>query len=117
MLPCQNRPHRSRKMKAVAVPATSAGEAIERMLVERKISTKINYDVLRDLTKNLSDQGTAAVSTGSSTCVVASHIASSGGSLNINRCPPITGRLPSLTTRKRTFSALNSGLDSFSAAK
>ena len=117
MLLWQNRPHRLRKTKAVAVPATSAGEAIERMLVERKISTKINYDVLRDLTKNLSDQGTTAVPSGSSVCVVSSHIASSGGSLNISRCPPIAGRLPSLTTRKRTFSALTSGLDSFSAAK
>ncbi|EDO28578.1 predicted protein, partial [Nematostella vectensis] len=30
-------------------PASTAGEAIEKMLVERKISSKINYEVLRDL--------------------------------------------------------------------
>lgn len=30
-------------------PASSAGEAIEKMLVEKKISSKINYEVLRDL--------------------------------------------------------------------
>ena len=87
------------------------------MLVERRISTKINYDVLRDLTKNLSDQGTSAVPTGSSAGAVATHVASSGHSLSISRCTPVTGRLPSLTTRKRTFSALSSALDSFSASK
>lgn len=30
-------------------PANSAGEAIEKMLVEKKISSKINYDVLKSL--------------------------------------------------------------------
>ena len=38
-------------------PASTAGEAIERMLVERRISTKINYDVLKDLDKTMSSQG------------------------------------------------------------
>ncbi len=30
-------------------PYSNAGEAIGKMLVERRISTKINYDVLRDI--------------------------------------------------------------------
>lgn len=30
-------------------PASTAGEAIEKMLVEKKISSKINYEVLRGL--------------------------------------------------------------------
>ena len=30
-------------------PASSAGEAIEKMLAEKKISSKINYEVLRGL--------------------------------------------------------------------
>ena len=42
--------YRKRKL-AHNQPASSAGEAIERMLVERRISTKINYDVLKDLDK------------------------------------------------------------------
>ena len=32
-----------------SVSANSAGEAIQQMLVEKKISSKINYDVLREL--------------------------------------------------------------------
>ncbi|XP_067628254.1 transcription factor IIIB 90 kDa subunit [Eurosta solidaginis] len=32
-------------------PSTSAGEAIEKMLQEKKISSKINYDILRTLTE------------------------------------------------------------------
>lgn len=31
-------------------PSSSAGEAIEKMLQEKKISTKINYDILKSLT-------------------------------------------------------------------
>lgn len=37
------------KRKKVITPADSAEEAIHTMLTERKLSTKINYDVLRDL--------------------------------------------------------------------
>lgn len=33
-------------------PANSAGEAIEKMLQEKKISSKINYDVLKSLNVN-----------------------------------------------------------------
>ncbi|KAI8130650.1 hypothetical protein FF38_05020 [Lucilia cuprina] len=35
--------------KKVIGPSTTAGEAIEKMLQEKKISTKINYDILRSL--------------------------------------------------------------------
>ncbi|KAF1377094.1 hypothetical protein PFLUV_G00218360 [Perca fluviatilis] len=38
-----------KKKKKVPVAALTAGEAIERMLEKKKISSKINYDVLRDL--------------------------------------------------------------------
>ena len=38
--------------------AQTAGEAIERMLQEKKISCKINYDVLKDLNKSGSSSGT-----------------------------------------------------------
>ena len=37
--------------KKVIGPSTTAGEAIEKMLQEKKISTKINYDILRTLTE------------------------------------------------------------------
>lgn len=39
-----------RSRKKVIGPSTTAGEAIEKMLQEKKISTKINYDILRTLT-------------------------------------------------------------------
>ena len=39
------------RKKGLGREAHSAGEAIEKMLQERKISSKINYDVLRDLKK------------------------------------------------------------------
>lgn len=37
--------------KKIIGPSTTAGEAIEKMLQEKKISTKINYDILRTLTE------------------------------------------------------------------
>ncbi|XP_014248604.1 transcription factor IIIB 90 kDa subunit [Cimex lectularius] len=45
------------KKKASLIPANSAGEAIEKMLQEKKISTKINYDVLKSLKINLKPDG------------------------------------------------------------
>ncbi|XP_062515553.1 transcription factor IIIB 90 kDa subunit-like isoform X2 [Corticium candelabrum] len=40
---------RRRKPKVATQPCKTAGEAIERMLQEKRISSKINYEVLRDL--------------------------------------------------------------------
>ena len=37
------------RRKKNQIPAETAEEAIQTMLTERKLSTKINYDVLRDL--------------------------------------------------------------------
>lgn len=37
------------KKKSNTTPANSAGEAIEKMLQEKRISSKINYDVLKSL--------------------------------------------------------------------
>eukprot|EP00794_Sanderia_malayensis_P019944 gene19944-21897_t len=42
-----------RRKKTGGVNADTADEAIKAMLAERKLSTKINYDVLRDLTADL----------------------------------------------------------------
>lgn len=51
-------PKKKRKpRKRTHVEASSAGEAIEKMLQEKKISNKINYEVLKKLTNSLS--GTA----------------------------------------------------------
>ena len=81
----------------------SAGEAIERMLVERKISTKINYDVLRDLVNGVAVEG----GPGNYRSFSPNTAAASESLLAISKAPPTTaGRLPSLTTRKRNFSAL-----------
>ena len=116
-----------KKKEQYQTPASSAGEAIERMLVEKKISSKINYDVLRDLDKTLSggeggggggggddeDDDDMEVDQFGMKSVLA-HISepeqSSSSydgfiqsSLNISRIPSGSNRLPSLATRKRTF--------------
>ncbi|KAL7730548.1 hypothetical protein ACLKA6_000545 [Drosophila palustris] len=39
--------------KKVIGPSSSAGEAIEKMLQEKKISSKINYDILKTLTEGM----------------------------------------------------------------
>ncbi|XP_070705338.1 BRF1 general transcription factor IIIB subunit b isoform X2 [Pempheris klunzingeri] len=44
----REKPKKSKK-KREEIEASTAGEAIERMLEKKKISSKINYDVLRDL--------------------------------------------------------------------
>ncbi|XP_044185136.1 transcription factor IIIB 90 kDa subunit-like isoform X4 [Acropora millepora] len=51
------------KKKVPTGPASSAGEAIEKMLVEKKISSKINYEVLRDLESSQTNKPTAPVQT------------------------------------------------------
>ncbi|XP_072031993.1 transcription factor IIIB 90 kDa subunit-like [Amphiura filiformis] len=47
-----DQPKKKKKQRKPQTPASSAGEAIEKLLVEKKISSKINYDVLRDLNKS-----------------------------------------------------------------
>lgn len=47
------------RRKAIG-PSTSAGEAIEKMLQEKKISSKINYDILRTLTEGSAAGGSTA---------------------------------------------------------
>lgn len=42
-------------------PANTAGEAIEKMLVEKRISSKINYEVLRDLETSQSNRPSTPV--------------------------------------------------------
>ena len=49
------------KKKVPTGPASTAGEAIEKMLVEKKISSKINYEVLRDLETSQSSKPTTPV--------------------------------------------------------
>ena len=39
----------NRKRKANRVEASTAGEAIQQMLLEKKLSSKINYDILKNL--------------------------------------------------------------------
>lgn len=105
-------------------PASTAGEAIERMLVEKKISSKINYDVLRDLDKGFGGDGSTIAD--ASTTPQSDESLTGGSSLtglssSVHTVPPVgdtssltitrmsssgSGRLPSLGTRKRTFSSL-----------
>lgn len=42
---------RKKQRKKQQIQASTAGEAIEKMLQEKKISSKINYEVLRDLNR------------------------------------------------------------------
>ncbi|XP_063803286.1 transcription factor IIIB 90 kDa subunit isoform X2 [Pseudophryne corroboree] len=50
----EQKPKKSSKRRA-PIQASTAGEAIEKMLEQKKISSKINYDVLRDLNSKGSD--------------------------------------------------------------
>lgn len=45
------------KKKRERIEAATAGEAIEKMLEKKKISSKINYDVLRDLNSKKGEAG------------------------------------------------------------
>lgn len=121
-----------RKQRMPYQPASTAGEAIERMLVEKKISSKINYDVLRDLDKGFGGDGSTIADasttpqsdesltggsslTGLSSSVLPVPIGDTS-SLTITRIPSSgSGRLPSLGTRKRTFSSLG-GLSMYSSS-
>lgn len=44
----EKKKRRTTRRKVIG-PSSSAGEAIEKMLQEKKISNKINYDVLKNL--------------------------------------------------------------------
>ena len=57
---------RRRKPRLPQQPCKTAGEAIERMLQEKKISSKINYDVLRDLNSSVHKPAKAIPATESS---------------------------------------------------
>ncbi|KAF5294970.1 hypothetical protein FQR65_LT10613 [Abscondita terminalis] len=48
----EKRKRRVVRKKQQVGPASSAGEAIEKMLQEKKVSSKINYEVLKSLTTN-----------------------------------------------------------------
>ena len=117
-----------KKRKEPLCPASSAGEAIERMLVEKKISSKINYDVLRDLDKvweqsdtimdsssikvqqDLSSEPESQlpISTNSpQTCFSSPQTitCSPQGSMSLTITRgPLSNRLPSLLSRKRPLS-------------
>ena len=93
--------------------ASNAGEAIERMLVEKRISSKINYDVLKDLADGFgANTGEVASLTSSHSHFKTDGSSSQGGESDgslppISRTPLVArGRLPSLSVRKRTFSTL-----------
>lgn len=55
--PEKKKKRNTRKKQAVG-PSNSAGEAIEKMLQEKKISSKINYDVLKSLNTALKQNET-----------------------------------------------------------
>ena len=125
-----------RKARVSSQPASSAGEAIERMLVERKISAKINYEVLRDLDRTTTTASSSNTTTDTDTSGVTvaedggrhsvADVSGSGlseggqegsagpsgwssGALLAPRSPLVTGRrdrLPSLQSRKRALPSL-----------
>ena len=91
------------------------------MLVEKRISTKLNYDVLRDIEidlgghqNSLNHTPSSGMPTDNQTGPVGGldRVASAPDNLAITRTP-MQPRLPSLTSRKRDFSSLG-GLSSFS---
>ena len=117
MTALQGRSRGSRKPKTYQQQTYSnAGEAIGKMLVERKISTKINYDVLRDI--EFDSENPAGSSNADSTAVVAEVTTTTSSGTSEVMQPPqsrslaitrtlVGNRLPSLSTRKRNFSSLH----------
>ncbi len=124
--------HNKRKQRAQHAPASSAGEAIERMLVEKKISSKLNYDVLRDLDAGFSgdsnsdasmldstqplgglgfgDPSSSGLTGMASVADGTDQFSHSSSSLEVARASPSgVGRLPSLRATKRSFSSLGGG--------
>ena len=115
------RPRKSKSQQQKGL-ALNAGEAIERMLVEKRISSKINYDVLKDLADGFgvapSELNLSSNLKPVTTISVQDRELNSEGTesmeLSISRGPSVaSGRLPSLSVRKRTFSSLepSSGLE------
>lgn len=116
---------RTKKPKAPHFQQTysNAGEAIGKMLVERRISTKINYDVLRDIdidsgslgsrTSSMNTQESAdSAENATAACTTVSggrqsEIPPVSNTLTITRTP-VRNRLPSLSSRKRNFSSFGS---------
>ncbi|KAM9840786.1 transcription factor IIIB 90 kDa subunit-like isoform 2-T2 [Aulostomus maculatus] len=88
----KEKPKKSKKKKET-IQASTAGEAIEKMLKKKKISSKINYDVLRDL----NSQGTGS-GAGSSPSRTASE-------------PSIRAEQKRLSRRRRRKTSSDSNLD------
>ena len=94
-------------------PAATAGEAIERMLVEKRLSSKINYDVLRDLEREQelqeNNNGEDMSNTANRILRETDHYSRgnerTSSLLSIDTSSSRTGstRLPSLTNRKRSL--------------
>ncbi len=78
------------------------------MLVEKRISSKINYDVLKDLADGFGSSASEINNITNSTSQPAPQEDVKDGVLPpITRTPVVArGRLPSLSARKRTFSTL-----------
>lgn len=107
---------------------SNAGEAIGKMLVERRISTKLNYDVLKDIEFDLgvasnclsSVNRNAAASANSPSALTDTSTTSQTGTPAASSSTPaanplaitrtrVGNRLPSLSTRKRSFHLLGTG--------
>ena len=87
-------------------PANSAGEAIERMLVEKKISSKINYDILKDLDR-VSQSEIGGASKDQTFGVGLGTPQPLASPLTVDKTPSLVSRrIPSLSSRKRSFSSL-----------
>ncbi|XP_067942655.1 transcription factor IIIB 90 kDa subunit-like [Watersipora subatra] len=84
-----------RKRRKVNINASTAGEAMEKMLQEKKLSTKIDYEVLKNLTNGSTNDITNKLSqTASSTAV--SNTISSTTQDNIDLVATIPTALPYL---------------------
>lgn len=66
---------KKRPRKKVIGPSSTPGEAIKKMLQEKKISSKINYDILKTLTSvSKGDEDTATETTGASASAVEEEV-------------------------------------------
>lgn len=108
----EKKKRRSTKKKAVG-PSATAAEAIEKMLQEKKISNKINYDILKSLTQSTlaedaNKQANESVSMETFTPVIKSYASSSTTSdiTPKSKAPRKSTKLPNIVERKTATSQL-----------
>lgn len=87
-------------------PSNTAGEAIEKMLQEKKISSKINYDILKTLTETTNEEANKSAANEETTQPVSDEAAASDATTSITNEPSTSSTISDTkyVLRSPTFS-------------